>query len=162
VTNGAGVTSYRVTVLKAGVVFKTVTFASPALTQVISGLANGTAYTFKVAAGNVAGVGLPTAASLAAVVGAPGPPRAVTVLRVASGSIKVTFTAPLVTNGAAITGYTATCASSNLGVTKTKTGTASPLTVTLLSPGKTYKCTVKASNSRGAGPASAASIAVTA
>jgi hypothetical protein len=71
----------------------------------------------------------------------------------------VSFTAPA-NNGATITGYTATCTSTNLGVTKTKPGTASPLTVVGLSVGKTYRCTVKATNSRGTGPPSAPSAAI--
>jgi hypothetical protein len=72
---------------------------------------------------------------------------------VASGSLKNTFAAPM-NNGAPITSYSVTCASSNGGVTRTKTGAASPITVTTLSPGKTYVCRVSATNSRGTGPLS--------
>ena len=161
VTNGAGVTSYVVTVLSGGVVKKTVTFSLPTLVESVTGLTNGTSYTFKVAAGNVAGTGVATAPSAAIVVGAPAAPAKPTVVKVASGSLKVTFVAPA-NNGATISSYTATCTSSNLGVTKSKAGAASPLTVTALTAGKTYTCTVKATNSRGSGPASAKSAAVTA
>ena len=161
-TNGAGVTSYVVTVLAAGKVVKTVTYPSPLLTETVTGLTNAKAYTFKVAAGNVAGTGVATAVSVAEVVGAPGAPTAVRAVKVSSGHLKVTFTPPALTNGAAVTGYTAACTSSNLGVTKSASGPASPLTVSALSPGKKYTCTVKAKNSRGLGPASAPSPAVTA
>jgi hypothetical protein len=161
VTNGAGVTSYVVSAIVAGKVVKTITYSSPALTQTFSGLVNGTAYTFKVAAGNVAGVGPQSTSSASIVVGAPARPAKPIVTKVASGSLRVTFTAPA-NNGAAITKYTVACTSSNSGVAGTKTGTASPITVTALTAGKTYSCTVKATNSRGTGPASASSTAVTA
>jgi hypothetical protein len=65
-------------------------------------------------------------------------------------------------NGAAITSYTVTCASSNGGVTKTQTGTASPITVTGLTAGKSYTCRVSATNSRGTGPLSNPSAAINA
>jgi hypothetical protein len=158
-TNGAAVSSYVVTVLSGGAVVKTVTYASSALTQTVTGLTNGKAYTFKVAAKNVAGASVQSVASKPTIVGAPGPPTAVSAVKAAAGSIRVAFTAPA-NNGAAITGYTARCTSTNLGVTKTKTGTASPLTVTGLTVGKTYRCTVTATNSRGTGPPSVASGAV--
>ena len=51
--------------------------------------------------------------------------------------------------GRPVTGYTATCVSSNGGITRTATGAASPLTVTALTNGKTYTCTVFATNSEG-------------
>jgi hypothetical protein len=44
------------------------------------------------------------------------------------------------------------CASTNGGVTKTKSGAASPITVSGLTVGKSYKCLVNATNSRGTGP----------
>ena len=66
-----------VTVLAGGVVKKTVAYSSPALTQTITGLLNGTVYTFKVAAGNVAGTGV-AAATAAVKVGTPLAPTGVT------------------------------------------------------------------------------------
>ena len=51
--------------------------------------------------------------------------------------------------------YTATCTSSNGGVTKSVAGTGSPISVTGLTTGKTYTCTVKAHNARGYGLSSA-------
>jgi hypothetical protein len=156
ITNGAAVSSYVVTVLSGGAIVKTVTYASPALTQTVTGLTNGKAYTFKVVAKNVAGASVQSVASAPTIVGAPGPPTAIGAVKAAAGSIRVTFTAPA-NNGAPITGYTATCTSTNNGATKTKTGTAGPLLVTGLTAGRTYKCTVKATNSRGAGPPSVAS-----
>ena len=94
-----------------------------------------------------------SAASAAVIVGTPGPPPKPTIVKTAAGSLKVSFTAPAA-NGAAITSYTATCTSSNGGVTRSKSAASSPITVTTLSAGKTYTCTVRATNSRGAGPLS--------
>ena len=133
-THGAAVTSYIVTVIAAGKTVKTVTFASPALTGTVTGLTNGKSYTFKVAAENVAGTGPQTSTGVTIVVGAPAPPTSVRAVKTAAGSLKLTFTAPA-TNGAAVSGYTASCSSTNGGTAKTKAGTASPITVTGLSAG---------------------------
>lgn len=87
---------------------------------------------------------------------APGAPTGVTVQN-GDGVATVSFTAPTSTGGTAITGYTATCTSSDGGTTGSANGTASPLTVSGLSNGKTYTCTVSAANSVGSGSASSAS-----
>lgn len=79
------------------------------------------------------------------------------------GSIIVRFSAPANSSGAAITGYTATCTSSDGGIAGSNTGTASATSITVapLSDGKRYTCTVRANNAAGPGPASAASNPVT-
>jgi alpha-tubulin suppressor-like RCC1 family protein len=69
----------------------------------------------------------------------------------------VTFTAPVSNGGSAITGYTVTSSPGGL----TATGTASPITVSGLTNGTAYTFTVRATNSVGTGPASAASNSVT-
>jgi streptogramin lyase len=63
ITNGAPVTGYVITPIKAGVAQKPVTFKSTATTQTISGLIAGKSYTFKVAATNTRGTGTQSAAS---------------------------------------------------------------------------------------------------
>ncbi len=55
--------------------------------------------------------------------------------------------------GSAITSFTVTCTASGQ-TTRTATGPASPLTVTQLSNGVTYACTVTATNAIGTGPPS--------
>ena len=110
---------------------------------------------------NSAGPGPRSAFSNAVTVGAPTAPAVPRVTKVAPGSLKVTFTAPA-NNGAPITGYTAACVSSNRGVTKTKAAKTGPITVAGLTAGKHYTCTVKATNSRGSGPASKPSSTVSA
>jgi hypothetical protein len=79
------------------------------------------------------------------------------------GSITVKFTAPAGNGGAAITGYTATCASSDGGALISNTGGAGATSIQVSGPtvGKRYTCTVTASNSVGSGPASTPSNAVT-
>ena len=90
------------------------------------------------------------------------PPSAPTVVSTTAGngSITVNFTAPLSNGGAPITGYTATCTSSNGGVSNFNTGgpSATSIQVTGLTNGKNYTCTVTATNSAGlTGSASAPS-----
>jgi hypothetical protein len=128
-------------------------------TTVVKGLTNGLTYQFAVAGENGAVVGPASAVTKTLTVGAPKAPTMLRVLRVAKGAVKVAFTAPA-NNGAPITRYTATCTSRNRGATEAKTGKTSPLTVTGLTPNKTYTCTVRATNKRGTGPASLASAVV--
>jgi hypothetical protein len=150
---GAPILGYRIIPYAAGVAQPAIITTGTATTKIISGLSNGGSYRFTVAARNVVGYGPPSAKSVAMIAGAPGQPGTPTAVKIASGSLKNTFAAPM-NNGAPITGYTVTCASSNGGVTKTKTGTASPITVTGATAGKSYVCRVSATNSRGTGPLS--------
>jgi hypothetical protein len=62
-----------------------------------------------------------------------------------------------VSGGSAITDYTASCTSSNGGAAGSNTGGSSPIVVTSLTNGKTYTCTVLATNAVGNGNASSAS-----
>ncbi len=73
----------------------------------------------------------------------------------------VSFSAPASNGGAVITGYTATCVSGDGGTTGSNVGGASPITVSGLTNGKTYTCSVNGANSAGSGSASAASNAIT-
>jgi titin len=123
-------------------------------------------YTCKVTATNVVGTSLPSAASLAVIVGSPAPPSGVAAKSASTttttGSLVVTFTIGS-NNGSAITSQTATCTSTNGGVPKTGThtgATAAPITVAGVTTAKTYTCTVASKNARGAGLASPPSLAV--
>ncbi len=71
-----------------------------------------------------------------------------------NGTAALSFTAPSSNGGSAITGYTASCTGG--GSTKTAAGTASPISVTGLTNGTAYSCSVTATNSVGTSPASAA------
>src|SRR5436190_20737753 len=88
-------------------------------------------------------------------VGEPSAPAQPTVTH-GDGVISVTFVAPA-DNGSAIQFYTASCTSSNGGVEGVTSGAVSPVVVTGLDNGKTYTCTVSATNGNGTGAASVAS-----
>lgn len=85
--------------------------------------------------------------------GAPGAPTIGTATA-GDGSATIAFTAPASNGGAAITGYVASC--TGAGVTRSANGTASPISVSGLSNGTSYSCTVTATNSAGTSAASAA------
>jgi len=150
---GAPILGYRIIPYVVNVAQPAIITTGTATTRFITGLSNGASYRFTVAARNAVGYGPASAKSSAMIAGAPGQPGTPTAVKVASGSLKNTFAAPM-SNGAPITSYAVTCASSNGGVTKTNTGAASPITVTTLTAGKTYVCRVRATNSRGTGPLS--------
>jgi hypothetical protein len=125
--------------------------------QTVTGLTNGTSYTFQVYATNSAGSSPFSSASNAVTpYTVPGAPTIGTATA-GSASASVTFTAPASNGGSAITSYTATSSPGSF----TASGSASPLTVTGLTKGASYTFTVTATNAAGAGPASAASNAVT-
>lgn len=75
-----------------------------------------------------------------------------------NASATATFSAPSSSGSAAITGYTLTCTANSTPYTTT--GASSPITLTGLSNGTTYDCTVKATSTAGTGAASN-SLAVT-
>jgi hypothetical protein len=166
--NGSAITSQTATCTSSnGGVTKTGTHTGAAAAAIsVAGVTTGKTYTCTVAATNARGVGLPSVASLPVIVGSPAAPTAVHAVAgsttTATGSLRVTFTIGA-NNGSAITGQTATCASSDGGVTKTGThagATAATITVTGMTTGKTYTCTVTATNARGVGMSSAASLPV--
>jgi hypothetical protein len=127
----------------------------------VASVTTGKTYTCTVTATNAIGTSLASAKSPAVIAGAPAAPAKVTAIRVASGRLKVSFM-PGANNGSPVTSYNASCASGNGGVTRAKSGTGSPLTVTGLTVGKSYTCTVTATNARGKSPTSQASAVVTA
>lgn len=66
-----------------------------------------------------------------------------------NASASISFTAPTSNGGAAITGYTASCAAGSNTVSGT--GSASPITVGGLTNGTSYSCSVAAANAAGTG-----------
>jgi hypothetical protein len=100
------VTGYVVTPFLAGVAQASTTFNSAAVSEVVTGLTNGSTYTFTVAALNVNGSGPASAPGGQTTIGAAGIPTAVSATP-ADGQAVVTWTAPT-SNGLTITGYTIT------------------------------------------------------
>ncbi|MFZ2654923.1 MAG: fibronectin type III domain-containing protein [Victivallales bacterium] len=123
----------------------------------VTGLLNGTAYTFKVKATNSEGDSpLSAASNKVTPCDVPGAPTIGTATA-GNGQATVTFTAPASTGGGPITLYTVTSSAP----VKTATGKKSPIIVTGLTNGTAYTFTVKASNAAGTGVASGATLAVT-
>lgn len=147
---GAAITGYTATSSPGGF---TGTSASSPIT--VSGLTNGTAYTFTVTATNSVGAGSASAASNSVTPSTvPGTPTIGTAVA-GNASATVAFT-PGSTGGASVT-YTATSSPSGL----TGSGSASPVTVSGLTNGTGYTFTVVATNINGSSSASSASNSVT-
>uniref|UniRef100_UPI0018CC17A0 fibronectin type III domain-containing protein n=5 Tax=Microbacterium TaxID=33882 RepID=UPI0018CC17A0 len=154
---GSAITGYTVTASPGGAKVTT----TSATTGTVTGLTNGTAYTFTVTAKNAIGTSVASAASAAVTpTTAPTAPVAPTAVSAVAGNAQATvsWTASVSNGGSAITGYTVTAQPG--GKTATTTG-ATTATVTGLANGTAYTFTVKATNAVGSSAASAASAAVT-
>ena len=118
----------------------------------ITGLTNGTSYSFRVRGVNTLGGGTWSAPSSAATPATiPGTPTSLS-YSASNAQAVVTFTAPA-NGGAAITKYQY---SINGGLSWLDlTGTTSPLTIPALTNGVTYSISLRAVNSQGGGPATA-------
>jgi uncharacterized protein (TIGR02145 family) len=149
---GSAITGYTVTSSPGGIT--AIGTASPIT---VTGLTNGTAYTFTVTATNAIGTGVASSASNSVTPSTvPGAPT-IGIASAGNAHAVVTFIAPVSNGGSAITGYTTTSVPGGL----TSTGTASPITVTGLTNGNAYTFSVTATNAIGTGVASSASNSVT-
>ncbi|MDP4028637.1 MAG: fibronectin type III domain-containing protein [Gallionella sp.] len=156
---GAAITTYTATSTPDSL---TGTCAGPAACDItVTGLTNGTAYTFTVTATNAAGTSSPSSPSSPAVTpkALPGAPTDVTATA-GNAQATITFTAPASNGGSAITGYTVT--SSPAGGIDSNTGsTGLSHVITGLTNGTAYTFSVTATNAAGVGEASTASSPVT-
>ena len=159
-TGGSAITSYTGTCTSSdgGTTGSTSGSNSPII---VTGLTNGKTYTCSVTATNAVGTSISSAASNAIVpaVSVADAPTIGTATR-GNAQISVTYSGPSYDGGSAITGYTATCASSNGGATGSQSASSSPITVSGLTNGASYACTVAATNAVDTGPASAESNSV--
>ena len=158
---GASVTAYVVTPLLGSTAQPPHVFNTTKTAATVTGLTNGRALRFKVAARNSAGTGPSSPASSVLTIGAPGQPAPPMVTKVGAGTLKLQFAAPA-SNGAAIESYLVGCVPAGGGAAKGKRGSQSPITLYGLTPATKYRCTVRATNSRGSGGASAPSSGIVA
>ncbi|MDQ0029900.1 fibronectin type III domain-containing protein [Arthrobacter bambusae] len=164
---GSAITSYAVTPHAGTTTLApvTVTGNPPATTANVTGLTNGTAYTFTVTATNSIGTSPASAASAPVTPTAPTVPAAPTGVTATAGnaSAVVSWTAPA-NGGSPLTSYTVTPSSGGTAlapVTVSGNPPSTTATVTGLSNGTAYTFTATASNAVGTSQPSAASAPVT-
>ncbi len=166
ITGGSAITDYLVK-YSANNGSTWTNFPDPVTTATsctVTGLINGTAYVIKIVAKNAVGISLPSANSAPATPATvPGSPTAVVAVR-GNASLAVTWTAPAITGGSAITDYLLKY-SSNGGSTWTNfvhpVSTVPALTMTGLTNGTAYVIKVIAKNAVGISLPSANSTPVT-
>jgi hypothetical protein len=163
--NGSPITGYVVTPYIAGVAQTPQTFNTTATTDTLSGLSNGTTYTFTVAGINAIGEGTQSFATPAVTVGAPTAPTAVTATS-GTAQATVSWTAPS-DNGSPITAYVISVYELGTGggeqflTSLTFNSPATSETVLGLTSGSSYRFGVAGINGEGQGPGSALSNGVT-
>ncbi|HEY0520540.1 MAG TPA: peroxidase family protein, partial [Ilumatobacteraceae bacterium] len=165
---GSAITGYSVRVVNAATNAQVGALrpaAATATSLVVTGLTNGTSYSFQVSATNAVGSGafsaLSTPVTLASV------PDAPTVGTATPGNAQATvnWTAPANNGGSAITGYSVkvvnAATNAQVGALRPAAATATSLVVTGLTNGTSYSFQVSATNAVGSGAFSALSTAVT-
>jgi len=156
---GSPITSYTATSSPGGITGTLSQAGSGTIT--VSGLTNGTAYTFTVTATNAVGTGSASSASNSATpYTIPGAPTIGTATVASATSATVTFTAPGSNGGSAITSYTAVSSPGNITGTLSQAGSGT-ITVSGLTAGTSYTFTVYATNAAGNGSSSGSSNSIT-
>ena len=162
---GSAVTGYSVRVVDAAGTPVGALRSATGSPVTVTGLTNGQAYRFQVAASNAVGTGAFSALSAAVTPLAPATAPAAPVIGTAlagNASATVSWTPPANDGGSAVTGYSVrvvNAAGTQVGLLRPATG--SPLVVNGLANGTTYRFQVSATNAVGTGPLSALSNAVT-
>jgi hypothetical protein len=147
-SNTPATTSY--TVVADQDASKTCTIAAPTLTCNVTGLTNGTAYSFSVTATNGLGTGAAGTSGSVTPTTTPGTP---TLLSVTGGNASATLVwmAPASEGGTPITGYSVQANSSSVAGCTSLSASATSCQATGLTNGSTYAFTVAAINVRGTG-----------
>src|SRR5579864_2195660 len=148
---GSAITGYLVTPYAGSTPGTSSTPSASPVT--ITGLTNGTTYTFKVSAKNAIGNGPVTVSNAVTPATVPGAPTGVSAAP-GNNAATVSWTAPSSNGGSSISSYTVTGSPSG---TATLTCPCTPplsKTVSSLTNGTSYTFTVTATNSAGTGPAS--------
>ena len=153
-TNGTHITGYVVTPFLGTIAQPAHVFASSATTATLTGLSNGQAYSFEVAATNANGTGPQSDRSNKVVVGTPIAPSDVIALSL-SGAVALSWQAPASTNGGPITGYIVTpyIGDGALAAHQFNSRTTHQ-TISRLQSGTIYSFKVSAENIYGVGPRS--------
>jgi uncharacterized repeat protein (TIGR02543 family) len=153
---GGAPTSYTVTASPGGA---TCTVISPATSCTITGLTNGTSYSFSTVANNATGSSSASPSSAAvSPAGKPGVPTGVTAT-IGNGSATVSLTPPTNTGGPAITSYTMTASPG--GASCTVNAPATSCSIAPLDNGTAYTFTATAYNGVARSDSSTASASVT-
>jgi titin len=145
--NGFPVTGYTATCEATGQESRTVNGASSPL--VVTGLANGVAYSCNVYGSNALGAG-EKSASMPVTPGIPAAVKSITATTT-SNSATFSFSPPDSDNGSPITSYTVTCDPLGPLSFTMSSGTASPITVTGLLANWPYQCVLFGTNANGNG-----------
>jgi predicted extracellular nuclease/sugar lactone lactonase YvrE len=152
---GSAITGYTVSSIPAGGVDTNA--GSTGLSHLITGLSNGTAYTFVVRATNAIGVSAPSAASVSIIPATlPGAPNIGAVnISANAGAIQATvnFSPPSNNGGNTITGYVVTSLPAG-AIDSMANSPQSAHVMTGLAAATTYTFSVRATNAQGTGPAS--------
>ena len=157
---GSAITGYVVTPY-IGATAQSATTVGVVTSTSITGLTNGTSYTFRVAAINSVGTGAQSADSNAVTPATvPGAPTIGTATA-GNASATVNWTAPASNGGSAITGYVVTPYIGATAQSATTVGVVTSTSISGLSNGTSYTFRVAAINSVGTGAQSANSNAVT-
>ncbi|MDD5104683.1 MAG: fibronectin type III domain-containing protein [Desulfuromonadaceae bacterium] len=152
---GSAITGYTVTSNPSG--GTDVNAGSTDVTHTVTGLKNGSAYTFSVKARKVAGTGPASIPSNSVTpLDVPGAPVNVTAKTGGNAQAIVSFSAPESDGGSAITGYTVKSSPSG-GIDVDSGSIATVHTVVGLSNGTVYTFSVQAKNAAGSGSASSPS-----
>jgi RHS repeat-associated protein len=158
---GSAITGYSVVPSLNGMPQAAVGEPAGTTSATLSGLTNGGAYTFTVAAQNAMGTGVASApATLVAPSSVPGAPGGVTAI---GGNDEATVSwQPAAVNGTAITGYTVTAYRAGAAVsTASVGGSATSAIMSGLTNGTAYTFSVEASNADGSGATASQTSAVT-
>ncbi len=155
---GSAITGYTVTSSPAG---GTDTNAgTTGLTHTVTGLTNGTPYTFTFTAANAVGTSVASGASNSVTPSTVPDAPTIGTASVGNASASVSFAAPVSNGGATITGYTATSSPGGITASVSQAGSGA-ITVTGLTNGTPYTFTVHATNLNGNSAESGSSNSVT-